>query len=78
MEAKQFFKGLIGLDIAEARRKLGHWWLCTHSSNNYFIGFYTFERAAGGFLELRTDNKNIVTHEFHNGLAELYQKRDLK
>lgn len=77
MEAKQFFKGLIGLDIAEARRKLGYWWVCTHSSNNYPIGFNTFERAAGGYLELRTQNGK-VTMEHHNGLAEIYQKRDIQ
>lgn len=68
MEAKQFFKGLIGLDIAEARKKLGYWWVCTHSSINYSIGFYNFERAAGGYLELRTQNGK-VTMEHHNGLA---------
>lgn len=77
MSAKEFFKSLIGLDIEEARKKLGYWWVCTHSSINFTTGFYNFERAAGGYLELRTKNGK-VTMEHHNGLAEIYQKRDIQ
>lgn len=78
MKAKEFFSGLVGLDIKDAIDKLGYWWCLHNVHHNPFVGFYTFERAAGGYLELRTDNNNIVTNEHHNGLAELYQKRDLK
>lgn len=73
---KKFFSGLIGLDITKAREKLGYWWICTNCTINSHIGFYAFERAAGGKIELQTDN-NIVISEHHNGLAEMYQKRDI-
>ena len=75
MKAKEFFHSLIGLDIKDAKDKLGYWWSLHNVQLNPSVGFYTFERAAGGHLELRTNN-NIVTHEHHNGIAELYQNRD--
>ena len=78
MKARDFFRSLIGLDIKDAIDKLGYWWRLHNVHRNPSVGFYTFERAAGGHLELRTDNKNIVTNEFHNDLAELQQNRDLK
>lgn len=76
MTANEFFKSLVGLDITEARKKLGHWWVCCSCHVNWGYGSYHFERAAGGRVELNTEN-NIVTGEYHNFMAEIYQKRDL-
>lgn len=71
MIAKVFFKSLIGLDISEAKRRLGYWWRCTYSHVNVPVGSYHFERGAGGRVELQTEN-NVVTSEWHNDYAELY------
>ena len=76
MTANEFFKSLIGLDITEASKKLGYWWVLTSSQVNPPVGLYVFERAAGGQVAVRTEN-NIITSERHNILAEIYQKRDL-
>jgi hypothetical protein len=66
------FSKLIGLDIKEARKKIGEWWVCSgpHWPN------YTFERAAGARLELTTDEKNVVVQEWHNYMAEVYTKNE--
>lgn len=52
---------LIGLDITEAKNKLGYWWVCSSCHVNAFTreGVYVFYRAGHGRLELRTNN-NIV------------------
>lgn len=76
MMANEFFKSLVGLDITEASKKLGYWWRCTFSNVNVSFGSYHFERAAGGRVELHTEN-NTVTGEHHNLMAEIYQKMDL-
>lgn len=54
-------KMLIGLDISEAKNKLGHWWVCSHCHVNAWTreGVYVFYRAGHGRLELRTKD-NIV------------------
>lgn len=80
MTAKEFFKSLIGLDISEASKKLGYWWVCNHNWLNWPYGSYSFERAAGGRVELYTEFKggrNEVVREYHNHMAEIYQKNDL-
>lgn len=74
--AAYFFKTLIGLDIEEACKRLGYWWRLDSCHVNSNIGWYAFERAAGGYVELKTEN-NIVKSEHHNRMAEIYQKRDL-
>lgn len=73
---KNFFLSLVGMEMAAAIERLGNWWQLTKSEP--FC--HTFNRSAGGFLEVRTkliDGREIITHETHNGLAELYQKRDI-
>lgn len=75
MEAREFFNSLIGLPIFETRRKLGGWWVVTSSCAT--TGIHHLERAAGGYLELRTDADGKVVRERHNLLAEIYQKNDL-
>ena len=52
---------LIGLDITEAKNKLGYWWVCSSCHVNAFTreGVYAFYRAGHGRLELRTKD-NIV------------------
>ena len=77
MTAKEFFKSLIGLDISEARKRLGYWWRGASYWINCGFGCYTFERAAGGWVELHTENNTVVS-EHHNIVAEIYQKRDLE
>ena len=77
MTANEFFKSLIGLDITEARKKLGYWWVLETYHVDFRGGLYVFERAAGGQVAVRTEN-NIIKSESHNILAEIYQKRDLK
>lgn len=77
MTAKEFFESLVGLDISEARKKLGYWWCGASCRVNGSTGHYVFERAAGGQVALRTE-KNVVVSEHHNILAEIYQKRDLE
>lgn len=56
---------LIGLDITEAKNKLGYWWVCSHCNVNAFTceGTYVFNRAGHGRLEVITQ-KNIVVQVF--------------
>lgn len=60
------YNSLIGMDIEEARKKLGNWWILENQSvNGASNDFYTFERAGFGRLTLYVDNttnktKNIV------------------
>ena len=77
MTAKEFFKSLIGLDISEARKRLGYWWRGASCWINCGFGCYTFDRAAGGRVELHTENNTVVS-EYHNFMAEIYQKNDLE
>lgn len=80
MTAQEFFKTLIGLTIEEACKKLGYWWRLDYCHVNSIYGWYHFERAAGGRVELHTEFKegcNRVVSENHNYMAEIYQKRDL-
>ncbi len=64
------FKKLIGLDIQEARKKIGYWWVGTGP----YWPKYAFERSAGARLELTTNNENVVVQEWHNHMAEIYTK----
>lgn len=82
MTVKEFFSSLIGLTIEEASKRLGYWWVCMGNHINAWdrTGNYTFERPAGGWVELNTEFKNgrnEVVSEHHNRMAEFYQKRDL-
>ena len=77
MTAKEFFESLIGLDISEARKRLGYWWRLESCRVNCQTGYYVFDRPAGGQVALRTEN-NAVVSEHHNIAAEIYQKRDLE
>jgi len=70
---KNYFDRLIGIDINEACKKLGYWWRCSFSSWPY----YHFERSAGGRVELRTNEKNIVESVHYNGYALLFAKIDI-
>ena len=60
------YNSLVGMDIEEARKNLGHWWILENQSvNGASNDFYTFERAGFGRLTLYVDNttnktKNIV------------------
>lgn len=76
MTAKEFFESLIGLDISEARKKLGYWWRLESYRVNWQTGYYVFDRSAGGQVALRTENNTVVS-EHHNIAAEIYQKNDL-
>lgn len=51
---------LIGLDISEAKERLGHWWVL--ESQNIFShgGEYVFSRAGVGKIHISTNTKNIV------------------
>lgn len=72
------YSELIGMEISQVRRKLGYWWICTscHLVTQCRIGTYSFERAAGAWIELRTEN-NLVVSETHNFYAEHLLKREL-
>jgi len=70
---KDYFESLIGLEISEAHKRLGRWWVCA----GLCCHDYQFERAAGGYVQLRTNEKNIVVSEHHNGYALLYAKSDI-
>lgn len=60
------YNSLVGMDIEEARKNLGNWWILENQSvNGASNDFYTFERAGFGRLTLYVDNttnktKNIV------------------
>lgn len=69
------YKELIGTEITQARKKLGYWWICTHCHVNYSYGWYTFERAPTGRVELQTKD-NVVISEQHSAYAEMLLKRD--
>jgi hypothetical protein len=75
-KVKQFFNSLIGLEIDDALKKLGYWWTLENCDVNAWRGSYSFYRAAGGQLELKTKD-NFVINEWHNFNAELLQKNDL-
>lgn len=66
------FNKLIGLDIDEARKKIGEWWVC--SGPHWPL--YQFERAAGAVLQLRANEKNVVVSEHHNRMAEFYTRHE--
>lgn len=52
---------LIGLEILEARQKLGYWWILESQSVNVGCGSrYTFNRAGVGKITLYTNAKSIV------------------
>ena len=77
MDAIEFFRSLVGLDISEAKKKLGYWWVCEACQTNPPLAWYHFYRAAGGQVVLHTEN-NIVKSQLHNRMALVYQERDLK
>ena len=78
MTAKEFFESLIGLDISEARKRLGFWWSGEYANLSLDgSAYYGFYRSAGGRVELHTENNTVVS-EHHNAIAEIYQKNDLK
>ena len=55
------FDYLLGLEIAEARKRLGMWWLLESQQLNCNSGgTYVFHRAGQGTLVLTTDIGNIV------------------
>ena len=67
------YKELVGLEISDARKKLGYWWRCCHCDVNIHLGHYNFERSPCARIELKT-KKNVVVSEFHNGYAEFLLK----
>lgn len=71
------YEELIGTPIEKIREKLGYWWICTNSHIVSNTGIYTFNRSAGGFLEVRTEH-NMIISEHHNDMAELMLRRDNK
>lgn len=68
-------KDLIGLEVSAARKRLGYWYtLESQHVPGGVGGWYRFHRALGNYVELRTDNKNIVTHASGNGLMDEYME----
>ena len=68
-------KDLIGLEVSAARKRLGYWYtLESQHVPGGVGGWYRFHRALGNYVELNTDNKNIVTHASGNGLMDEYMK----
>ena len=53
---KSAFDNLLGLEISNAIDLLGYWWRCEYAN----WPKYRFERTGFGYLELHTDDKNIV------------------
>ena len=51
---------LIGLDISEARKMLGYWWVLENQHVSSYGSQYTFGRAGVGKITLYTNEKNIV------------------
>jgi len=70
------FGKLIGMTIGDAKKLLGYWWTLSSVHLNCSRGFYTFNRAPCGYIELRTEN-NVVVSEHHNGYAEKYFRLSL-
>ena len=55
---------LIGLDITEAREKLGYWWVLIWQFVNPVVSsFYRFRRAGYGTIELITESNKVVKVE---------------
>ena len=75
-KVKAFFDSLVGMNIDDACKKLGYWWVCINCHVTTTDGWYLFERAAGGRVELHTKN-NIVSSEYHNKNASLFAERDI-
>lgn len=68
-------KDLIGLEISAARKRLGYWYtLESQHVPGGVGGCYRFHRSLGNYVELNTDNKNIVTHASGNGLMDKYME----
>lgn len=51
---------LIGLNISDAKKKLGYWYVLEGQHLNSNVGIYQFKRAPGHHVEIHTEN-NIVT-----------------
>ena len=51
---------LIGLEISEARKRLGYWWVLTNQHCSSTGSHYSFVRAGVGRIMLFTNEKNIV------------------
>lgn len=68
-------KDLIGLEISAAHKRLGYWYtLESQHVQGGVGGWYRFHRSLGNYVELKTDNKNIVTHASGNGLMDKYME----
>lgn len=66
---------LIGLDISEAKKKLGYWYTLEGSNLNGMAGTYRFNRAPNITVDIRTEN-NIVTAV--SGLTKLPFEEQIK
>ena len=53
-------KSLIGLEISNAKKLLGYWWILESSFLSSQGGYYCFSRSGKGKIQLKTDRKNIV------------------
>lgn len=55
-------KVLIGIEIGNAKKMLGYWWVCSSSYVNAYNGegIHIFDRIGSGKLEIYTKN-NIIT-----------------
>ena len=54
-------ENLLGLTLSEAEKRLGYWWMLESVRVNWPIGWYRFHRAPNKYIELKTDNNNVVT-----------------
>ena len=75
-EVKAYFESLVGIDIDDAKKKLGHKWVLADRAIVGESGWYKFERSLAGTIELHTEN-NIVTSEYHNIIACVYAKENI-
>ena len=59
-EKLEMQKSLIGLEISDAKKMLGYWWILESYFLNNQGGYYCFARSGKGKIQLKTDKKNIV------------------
>jgi len=57
---------LVGLEISEARKFLGYWWVLENQNVRSSGSQYTFSRAGVGKITLYTNEKNIVIQPSNN------------
>lgn len=55
-------ENLLGLTLSKAEKRLGYWWVLEICG----VCYYRFHKAPNKYIELKTDNNNVVTSVWYN------------